>query len=178
MRRECRERFDRHGLQRKPLVCDPGMHHSTCFTHALWCRSGSLTRGAGKTFPAFPAPAQPTILRICQEAHCVRFCKYFALGYLEGLGVWILLEKRGTEAHVHANQFTQVADWSSFGEILGIPDPSTTTDIILYAGRHNNIPLCTGITYMSEFSAWILWKGVSLQRPELLRNDHVQMHVC
>ena len=27
MRRECRERFHRHRLQRKPLVSDPGMHH-------------------------------------------------------------------------------------------------------------------------------------------------------
>ena len=29
MRRECRERFPRHRLQRKPLVNDPGMHHGT-----------------------------------------------------------------------------------------------------------------------------------------------------
>ena len=41
MRRECRERFPCHGLQRKPLVSDPGMHHGTCM-------SGSLTRGGGK----------------------------------------------------------------------------------------------------------------------------------
>ena len=32
-RRECRERFSRHWLQRKPLVSVPGMHHSTCVTH-------------------------------------------------------------------------------------------------------------------------------------------------
>ena len=31
--------------------------------------SGSLTRGAEKTIPAFPAHAQPTSLRIWQEAH-------------------------------------------------------------------------------------------------------------
>ena len=33
MRRECRERFTRHRLQRKPLVSDPGMHLGTCVTH-------------------------------------------------------------------------------------------------------------------------------------------------
>ena len=61
MHRECRERFPRHWLQRKLLVSDPGMHHDTCVTHVPWCKSGSLTRGRGKTFPAFPAHAQPAI---------------------------------------------------------------------------------------------------------------------
>ena len=64
MRRECRERFPRHRLQRKPLVIDPGMHHGTFAMDAPWCMSGSLTRGGGKTFPAFPAHGQPAILRI------------------------------------------------------------------------------------------------------------------
>ena len=53
-----------HRLQRKPLVTDPGMHHGTCVTHALWSMSGSLTRGGGKLFPEFPAHAQPAIIRI------------------------------------------------------------------------------------------------------------------
>ena len=69
MRREYRERFPRYWLQSKPLVSDPGMHHGTCVTHVPWCMSGSLTRGGGKTFPAFPAHAQPAILRIWQEVH-------------------------------------------------------------------------------------------------------------
>ena len=33
MRRECRERFPRHPLQRKPLVSDPGMHHARAVMH-------------------------------------------------------------------------------------------------------------------------------------------------
>ena len=45
MRRECRERFPQHRLQRKPLVSNPGMHHGTSATHVPWCMSGSLTRG-------------------------------------------------------------------------------------------------------------------------------------
>ena len=45
MRRECRERFPRHQLQRKPLISNPGMHRGTCLTHVPWCMSGSLTRG-------------------------------------------------------------------------------------------------------------------------------------
>ena len=69
MRREYRGRFPRHGLQRKPLVSDPGMHHGTCVAHVPCCMSISLTRGGGKTFPTIPAHAQPAILRIWQEAH-------------------------------------------------------------------------------------------------------------
>ena len=68
-RRECREHFPNRWLQRKTLVSDPGMHHGTCVTHMPWCMSGSLTRGGGKTFPAFPAHAQPAISRIEQEVH-------------------------------------------------------------------------------------------------------------
>ena len=51
-------------------VSDPGMHHGTCVTHVPWCMPGSLTNGflwnrrRGKTFPAFPAHAQPAIFHI------------------------------------------------------------------------------------------------------------------
>ena len=49
MRRECRERFLRHGLQKKPHVNDPGMLHGTCLTYVPWCMSGSQTpRWRGK----------------------------------------------------------------------------------------------------------------------------------
>ena len=41
MRRECRERFPRHRLQRKPLVRDPGVYHGMCVTHVPWCMQGS-----------------------------------------------------------------------------------------------------------------------------------------
>ena len=53
-------------------VSDSDMHQGTCVTHVLWCMPGSLTSGflwirwrrRGKTFPAFPAHAQPAILLI------------------------------------------------------------------------------------------------------------------
>ena len=51
MRRECRERFPRHQLQRNPLVSDPGMHPGTCVTHVPWFLSGSPTGG----WPTFDA---------------------------------------------------------------------------------------------------------------------------
>ena len=54
MRRECRERFPRHRLQRNPLVCYPGMHHGTCVTHVPWCMSASPTRGGGENVPSIP----------------------------------------------------------------------------------------------------------------------------
>ena len=53
-RRECRERFPRHRLKRKPLVNDPGMHHGTCVTHVPSCMSGSLTCGGVKNVPGIP----------------------------------------------------------------------------------------------------------------------------
>ena len=53
-RRECRERFPRHRLQRKPLVSDPGMHYGTCVTHVPWCMSVSLIRGGGENVPGIP----------------------------------------------------------------------------------------------------------------------------
>ena len=58
-----------------PHVSDPDMHHGTCVTHVPWCMPGSLYSSflwnwrRGKTFPAFPAHAQPVFLRIWQEAH-------------------------------------------------------------------------------------------------------------
>ena len=45
MRWECRKRFPRHRLQRKPLLSDPGMHHGTHVTHVPRCMSGSSTAG-------------------------------------------------------------------------------------------------------------------------------------
>ena len=54
MRLECRERFPRHRLQRKPLVSDPGMHHGTCVTHVPWCMSGSLIRSGEENVPGIP----------------------------------------------------------------------------------------------------------------------------
>ena len=53
-----------------PRVSNPDMHHGTCVTHVPWCMPGTLSRGflwisaAGETFPAFPAHAQPSLLRI------------------------------------------------------------------------------------------------------------------
>ena len=58
-----------------PWVSNLDTHQGTCVTHVPWCMPGSLTSRflwslvAGKTFPAFPAHAQPAILRIWQVAH-------------------------------------------------------------------------------------------------------------
>ena len=54
MRRECRESFPRHLLQRQLLVSDPGIHHGTCITHVPWCMPGSLTRGGRENVPGIP----------------------------------------------------------------------------------------------------------------------------
>ena len=54
MRRECRERFPRHRLQRKPPVSDPDMHHGTFVTHVPWCMSESLTHTGEENVPGIP----------------------------------------------------------------------------------------------------------------------------
>ena len=54
MRRECRDRFPDHRLQRKPPFSDPGPHHSTCIKHLPWCMPGSLTRGGGENVAGIP----------------------------------------------------------------------------------------------------------------------------
>ena len=54
MRRECRNRFPCHQLQRKPRVSDPDMHDGTCVTHVPWCMSRSLTLGGGENVPGIP----------------------------------------------------------------------------------------------------------------------------
>ena len=77
MRRECRELFPRHQLQRKPLVSDPGMHHGTCITHVPWWMSGSLTRRGGKNVPGIPvACASRNFFYIWQKAHLLKIWWY------------------------------------------------------------------------------------------------------
>ena len=62
MRRECRQRFPRHRLQRKRLVSDPCMHPGMCVTHVSWCTSGSLSRGSAGNAPGIPgACATPNV---------------------------------------------------------------------------------------------------------------------
>ena len=94
MRRECRERFPRHSLQGKPLVCDPGMHHGTCVTHVLWCMSGSLTLGDGENVPIHTyihcvlSPVTGMSLWTCTVGFCgfsllmVVFCFVFVFLFL------------------------------------------------------------------------------------------------
>ena len=58
-----------------PQVSDPDMHHGMCSHPRAVMHAGitnlrfPLKAVAGKTLPAFPAHAQPAILRIWQEAH-------------------------------------------------------------------------------------------------------------
>ena len=62
--------FSTFDFNKKPQVSAPGIYHDTYVKNVPWCISGSLSRGGGETFLAFPAHAQPAILHIWQEAHC------------------------------------------------------------------------------------------------------------
>ena len=95
MRREWRECFPHHRLQRKPLVSDPGMHHGTCVTHVPWCMSGTLTRGGGENVPgacatcniAYPVRDPLRSRRICNIYLVLMFWQYVfylpSRGYLK-----------------------------------------------------------------------------------------------
>ena len=63
-------RFPRHRLQRKPLVSDPDMHHSTCVTHVPWCMSGSLNRGDGENVPGIPGACATRNMRYLARGPC------------------------------------------------------------------------------------------------------------
>ena len=71
MRREYRERFPRHRLQRKPLVSNPGTHHGTCVMHVPWCMSGSLTRGGGENVPGIPGACATRNFTYLARGPCV-----------------------------------------------------------------------------------------------------------
>ena len=72
MRLECRERFSRHWLQRKPLVVDPGMHHGSWVTSVPWCMSGSLNHDGGEKRSRYSRRMRNRqFFYIWQEAHCL-----------------------------------------------------------------------------------------------------------
>ena len=76
MRRECRERFPCNRLQRKSLVSDPGMHHSSCVTHVPWCMSGSLTRGSGKNAPGISGACTTRNFTYLARGPCMWYAIY------------------------------------------------------------------------------------------------------
>ena len=111
-----------------PQVSDPDMHQGTCVTHVPWCMPGSLTsnflwsRRRGKTFPAFPAHAQPAILRSWQEVH----------GSLMVLTHWCLVTKMSCkELESSSEAMNNVCcKWISNGFFV-----TTTTHLIFNTGR-------------------------------------------
>ena len=57
-------------LKKKPLVSDPGMHHSTCVTYVSWCMSGSLTHGGGENIPGIPGACATCIFAYLVRGPC------------------------------------------------------------------------------------------------------------
>ena len=72
MRRDCRERFPHHRLQRKPLVSDPSMHPGMGVTPVPWCMSGSLSRGGGETVPGIPGACATRNFTYLVRGPCTR----------------------------------------------------------------------------------------------------------
>ena len=97
MRRECRERFPRHRLQRKPLISDPGMHHGTCVTHVPWCMPGPIIHGGGENVLGIPGTcttrnftylARGLWLTLVQVMACSLAAPSFYLNHWCHLAMW------------------------------------------------------------------------------------------
>ena len=163
MRREFRERFHRHRLQRKPLVSDPGMHHGTCFTHVPWCMSGSLTRGGGENFPAFPAHAQPVILCIWQETHWLEIFAVCSLfwWHISVANTWGMAK----QLHGHKTMVCHYLSNSSSSFAVNISRPRDN-------GRHfpDDIFKCIYLNEMCIFRLRFHWSSLSMVQLTILQH--------
>ena len=85
---ECRERFPRRRLQRKPLVSDPDMHHGTCVTP--WCMSGSLTRGGRQNVPIMQGSCTTSNFAYLERGPLVGEQEMTGrlLSWLQAIGCW------------------------------------------------------------------------------------------
>ena len=194
MHRECRERFLRNRLQRKPLVGDPGMYPGMCVTIMPWCMSGSLTHAGRKLLLAFPAHAQPAILRIWQEAHSLPVSDYpyldtntwawcqtsgtfdgfdlfFSLVY--SIWVWHIrgvgeLCEYSYYMQMHHQDFTHICNLS-LTEGVFPHQLKIANDIPIYKSDHVVVqPLKTCIPVMYFVKGF--WEDYVWQTPELSRN--------
>ena len=156
MSRECRERVFHHRLQSR-LVSDPSMHHGTCVTHVPWCMSGSPPAVAGKTFPAFPAHAQPAVIRIWKEAHYVTLLSWWG----ESTGDWW-------------NPLTNVRDLSfSFCNVLLFTWTSYSTDSQVVSDLRTYLILFRAHATLWFFVGWNIfgiistgvYKSINLNQP-------------
>ena len=127
MRWECRERFPRHRLQRKPLVSDPGMHHGTCVTHVPWCESGSLTRGDGENAPGIPGACATRNFAYLVRGPCCNIDQCFALclGAVDTFSDDRLQIEPGCVWNVHIFNMTNQHTWKHIetkhiGDIISI----------------------------------------------------------
>ena len=107
MRRECRESFPCHRLERKPLVSDSGMHHGTCVTHVPWCMSGSLTRCGAENVAGIPgAWAARNFTYLARGPWCLYGCHYnVAYGHFVAVGT--LINISGNRMVVRIERFAE-----------------------------------------------------------------------
>ena len=89
MRRECREGFSRHRLQRKPPASDPDMHQCTCVTHVPWCMWGSPTRDGGENVPGIPGACASCNFTYLSRGPCTFSCDaVIIVGDIQHIEVW------------------------------------------------------------------------------------------
>ena len=139
MHRECRERFPRHRLQRKPVVSDPASRH------VPWCMSGSLTRGGGENVPGIPG------------ACATRTFTYLARGPCHDAFM--------SSGRHYRDWSPSQAIWRGSGEIrlpLGAPDnilPPAKLSQFTYLQDTNDtvISKCPGWSYGSSIFCILKW---------------------
>ena len=120
MRREYREHFPRHWLQRKPLVSDPGMHHGTCVTQVPWCMSGSLTRGGRENVPFIPGACATRNIRYLVRSPCnytgngakMNASQHILNSLFSGDLTWCNFKSAISELRVRRSQFYGLRSWA------------------------------------------------------------------
>ena len=99
MRRECRKRFPRHRLQRKPIISDPGMHHDTCVTYPGWLTCG------------LPIQIQTWQGKRSRHSRCIRNLQFHVSGK-RPMKIGIMTPLYFHIHHEISWQVTQPRDWS------------------------------------------------------------------
>ena len=131
---ECRERFPRHKLQRKPRVSNPAMHHDAWRTCRHTCRDRQPTV-AGKSFAAFPAHAQSSILRITGATCRATSQAYRLIGFPTYQGTMKIFDK-----FFDVNQSILVNKLSRCWWFETFQHPSDVT-VLIHLAQHFKFPL-------------------------------------
>ena len=160
--RECRERFPRHRLQKKPLVSDPSMHHGTCITHMPWCMSGSLARAVAWKRSRHSRRMRSPQLYESSKIPMGSTLKIRASKSLESLEVDIIRPSKRTTVYMFYNGLIlQQKSW------VKIICKMWDANFICLQNRWRCFrPVCSHTLSMHVFVHWLTWPNIMRRQAE------------